>query len=204
MPVVLNIQSSPNIAGSTSRQVSQAIVDRYQAQYPDLTVTNVDLVLNPPSHLGTDHLGAFFAPPETHSPAFAGALAASERYLSQLFAADVVILGTPMHNFGITSVLKSWIDNIVRVGRTFKYGETGNIISLLDQKKIIIVVSNGGKYGEGPMTAFEHAGKHLESVFQFFGMQDIVIVRVEAQNMGPDFAASGLADALAKVQSLSI
>src|SRR6187402_112971 len=98
---LLNVQSSPNVVNSASRSASKVFVDQYVMSHPDTVVTDLDLVANPPSHIGTEHLGAFFAPPEFHSPASAAALRASEAYLQQLFESDVIVVGTPMHNLGI-------------------------------------------------------------------------------------------------------
>jgi FMN-dependent NADH-azoreductase len=200
---ILSIQSSPNLAGSASRAVSTAFLDRYQTTHPDSRVQLVDLVALPPLHYSTDHLGAFFAPIESHSAASSAALAASNGYIDQLDLADVVVLGTPMHNFGVSSVMKSWLDNICRLGRTFYYTEHGLPEGLLEQKKIVIVVSSGGVYGNGPMAGFDHAAPHLVSVFQFLGMRDISVIRAEGLAMGPDAAARGLAAAVSAAPALA-
>ena len=119
MPVILNVQSSPNMISSASRAVSKAFIDRYVASHPDMKVVDLDLVQNSPSHFGPSHLRAFFTPAEEHEPENSASLEASDAYVDQLMEADVLVLGTPMHNFGISSTMKSWIDNILRAGRTF-------------------------------------------------------------------------------------
>jgi len=198
LPVILSVQSSPNIEGSASRAVSRAFIDRYVEKHPDSTVVELDLIKTPPSHFNTDHLGAFFAPAEAHGPGNAAALAASNAYVEQLLAADVVVLGTPMHNFGVASVMKSWVDNIVRMGRTFRYDETGTPVGLVPQKKVVIVVGSGGIYSSDAMSQFDHAGKYLASVFGFLGMTDITIIRAEGLALGPEVAAKAMTDAKAQ------
>lgn len=204
MAQLLNVQSSPNLEFSASRSAAKAYVERYVKIRPDTVVTELDLMRNPPSHLSADHLGAFFAPPEYHSPASAEALHASERYLEQFLASDIVVVGTPMHNLGVTSVLKSWIDNILRVGRTFRYGEQGEIIGLVTEpKKIVIVLSSGGIYSQGPLAPVDHASTYLTAVFNFMGITDVSVVRAEGMNMGAEMASRGLTKATQAARGLA-
>lgn len=200
---LLNVQSSPNLASSASRSASRAYIDRYVEAHPETIVTELDLILSPPAHLGTDHLGAFFAPPEFHSPESAAALRASEEYLRQFFESDVIVVGTPMHNLCVASVLKSWIDNILRIGRTFKYDEQGQVVGLVEgDKKVVIVLASGGIYSAGPMAAVDHASTYLTAVFNFMGISDVSVIRAEGMNMGPEMATRGLADAWAAARAL--
>jgi len=194
MTTLLNIQSSPNLASSASRAASKVFLDKYVANHPGTKVVDLDLAVNPPPHLGVHHLGAYFAPPEAHTPENAAALKASDAYVDQLLAADIVLIGTPMHNFGIASVLKSWIDNIARAGRTFKYTETG-AIGLLTGKKVVIIVGSGGVYSDGPYQAYEHASNYLKAILGLLGLTDVTVVRAEAQALGPEAAAKGAAAA---------
>lgn len=204
MTQILNVQSSPNLQFSASRSTAAAYLERYAEMQPDTVVAELDLVLNPPPHLSTDHLGAFFAAPEHHSPANAAALDASERYLEQFLASDIVVVGTPMHNLGIPSVLKSWIDNILRVGRTFRYGEQGEVVGLVTEpKKIVIVLSSGGIYSQGPLAPMDHASTYLTAVFGFMGITDVSVVRAEGMNMGAEMANRGLAKATQAARSLA-
>ena len=187
-PTLLNVQSSPTLTASASRAVSKAFVEKYAADHAGTKVIDVDLVLNLPAHINTDHLGAFFAPPEAHAKANEVALKISDGDVDQLMGADVVVLGTPMHNFSVASVMKSWINNIVRVGKTFKYNEMGAVVGLLPQKKIVIIVGSGGICSQGPMQEFEHSGKYLHDIFRFLGMTDINVIRAEglAKQSGSD------------------
>jgi FMN-dependent NADH-azoreductase len=199
MPTLLNVQSSPNLMSSGSRAVSKAFVDKYVANNPGTKVVDLDLVLNPPKHIGPDHLRAFFTPPETHEAANTAALNTSNAYVDQLLAADVLVLGTPMHNFGISSTMKSWIDNIIRVGRTFKYTESGPV-GLVPGKKVVIAVGSGGIYSDGPFKAFEHAGNYLRDILATLGLTDITILRAEGSALGPEAAARGLAAGIAAAE----
>jgi FMN-dependent NADH-azoreductase len=194
MTTLLNIQSSPNLASSASRAASKVFLEKYLANHPGAKVVDLDLAVNPPPHLGVHHLGAYFAPPEAHTPENKAALEASNAYVDQLLAADLVLIGTPMHNFSIASVLKSWIDNIARAGRTFKYTDTG-AVGLLTGKKVVIIVGSGGVYSAGPYQAYEHAANYLKAILGLLGLTDVTVVRAEGLALGPEAAAKGVAAA---------
>ena len=203
MPTILNIQSSPNLFSSSSRAVSKAFVDRYLAEHPGSNVIDLDLAVTPPPHFSPDHLRAFFTPPDTHEPANSAALAASDAYIDQMLGADVLVLGTPMHNFGIASTMKSWIDNILRVDKTFRYTETGPV-GLVPNRKVIIAVGSGGYYSDGPFKGFEHAANYLSHILSFIGLIDITVLRAEGQTMGPEAAANGLGAGIAAAQQAAL
>lgn len=202
MPTILNIQSSPNLTSSASRAVSKSFIDAYLASHPDTAVIDLDLVTNPPAHIGPDHVLAFFAPPEAHGPGSIAALAVSDQYIAQLMSADVLVLGTPMHNFGIASTMKSWIDNILRAGKTFNYTENGPV-GLLSGKKVIIAVGSGGVYSDGIMKGFEHCGHYLRDILSLIGLTDITILRAEGLAMGPEAAEQGMAAGLAEAERIA-
>jgi FMN-dependent NADH-azoreductase len=154
-------------------------------------------VANPPSHFSPDHLRAFFTPPETHEPANTAAIADSDAYIAQMLAADVIVLGTPMHNFGISSVMKSRIDNILRIGVTFRYTEQGPVGLVPPGKKLVIVVGSGGIYSDGPYKSFDHAATYLRDILMTIGLTDCTILRAEGTTMGPDMAARALSEGIA-------
>ncbi|MAB68637.1 MAG: FMN-dependent NADH-azoreductase [Oceanicaulis sp.] len=202
MAVLLNVQSSPDLEKSASRAVSKAFIDRYVAAHPDTKVVDLDLVATPPTHFGPTHLRAFFATGDEPEPENQAALAASDTYVSQLIDADVVVLGTPMHNFSVASTMKSWIDNILRVGKTFQYSESGPV-GLLSDKKVVVVVGSGGIYSEGPMSAFEHCGNYLRDILTVIGLTDTTILRAEGLAFGPEAAEQGLAKGFSEAESLA-
>jgi len=202
MPTILNVQSSPNLNSSASRAVSQSFIDAYLTSHPGTEVINIDLATNPPAHIGPDHLLAFFAPSDAHGPESVAALAVSDQYIAQLTSADVLVLGTPMHNFGIASTMKSWVDNILRAGKTFKYTENGPV-GLLSGKKVVIAVGSGGVYSDGIMKNFEHCGNYLRDIFSFIGLTDITILRAEGLAISPEAAQQGLAAGQADAERIA-
>ncbi|PHP67787.1 FMN-dependent NADH-azoreductase [Zhengella mangrovi] len=129
-------------------------------------------------------------------------LAASDMYVSQLVEADVVVLGTPMQNFSTPSTMKSWVDHILRAGKTFQYSE-GGPVGLLSDKKVVVIVSSGGIYSKGALSAFEQCGNYLRDIISIIGLTDVAILRAEGLAFGAEAAAHGLAGGIAAAESLA-
>ncbi|MBS0333343.1 MAG: NAD(P)H-dependent oxidoreductase, partial [Proteobacteria bacterium] len=131
------------------------------------------------------------------------ALAEAEAILEEFLAADIVVIGAPMYNFGIPSQLKAWIDHIVVGGKTFRYGESG-VEGLAGGKRIILASSRGGFYGDGsPVAALQHQESYLRGVFGFIGIPEIEVVGAEGVNLGPDQRRASLEAAVAAAGGLA-
>lgn len=199
---ILHIDSSPLAANSTSRQLTRDIVAELRASRPDAQVTYLDLVKEAPSHLDMDSLGMRLGLEDASlSDTQRRENAISERLVSQFLAADVVVVGAPMYNFTVPSQLKAWIDRVAQVGRTFKYTAQG-AVGLATGKTVIVASSRGGMYSAGPAAAMDHQESYLRSVFGFFGVTDLRIVRAEGLAMGDEAKAKALADATADIGAI--
>lgn len=107
--------------GSHSRRLSHRFVGRWQAARPGDTVIYRDVGRVPPAPVSEAWIAAAFCPPERRSDAQKTVLAESDQLAAELVAADLVVIGAPMYNFGVPAQLKAWIDNVVRVGVTFGF-----------------------------------------------------------------------------------
>jgi FMN-dependent NADH-azoreductase len=113
--------------------------------------------------------------------------------IDELFAADIIVLAVPMHNFGPPSTLKAWIDHVVRVGRTVSYSEQKGPEGKLKGKRVILVLASGGVYSDGPAKPLDFQEPYLRAILGFIGLTDIDVVRVEGVAMsaiGPDQAVA--------------
>jgi FMN-dependent NADH-azoreductase len=182
---LLHIDSSILGDNSASRTVSREIVARWKKAFPDLEVEHLDLVANELPHLTGQHLAQMQV---AESP--------EARLLADFLAADVVVIGAPMYNFGISSQLKSWIDRVVVAGKTFKYGPNGPE-GLAGGKRVIIAISRGGVYPQNAPA--EHAESYLKIIFGFIGVTDLTFVRAEGLMLSPDHRQKGLDAALAAI-----
>lgn len=189
---ILHIDTSPMGERSVSRKLGAKVLAELQSRFPGSTLVTRDLVAKPLPHLNGLILGAFFTPAEQHTPELAAAAAESNAAIAELKAADIIVIGAPMWNFGIPSSLKAWIDHIARAGHTFKYGANGPEGMLDKGKKVIIVSSRGGIYSSGPMTAMDFQEDYLRSVLGFIGLTDISFVRAEGVAMGEEAVNSAM------------
>jgi FMN-dependent NADH-azoreductase len=190
---LLHIDSSILGQGSVSRELSAEVVATFRARDPGLTVTRLDLAATPIGHLTADHLAAAQGAPI--SDALKADVEIGQRALDAFLAADIVVIGAPMYNFGIASQLKAWIDRISVAGTTFRYGESGPV-GLCGGKKLVVASSRGGVYSEGsPAAAFDHQETYLKAAFGFLGITDITFIRAEGVAMGPDLRSGAIASA---------
>jgi FMN-dependent NADH-azoreductase len=197
---LLHIDSSVLGSHSVSRTVSAAIVDRLRKATPGLQTVYRDLASTPLAHLSGLHLAAAQgAAPEA---ALQQDLAAGQAVLEEFLAADIVVLGAPMYNFTIPSQLKAWIDRIVVVGKTFKYGAQG-VEGLAGNKRVIVAISRGGFYSaDTPAAAGEHVESYLRWVFGFIGVKNLEFISADGVQVGPEHREKALVGALEAATNL--
>lgn len=204
MKKLLHIDSSALGADSVSRRLTARLVAQWVAEHPDTVVEHLDLAVDAPSHLSRDSLG-FRLPP---GAAGIGEVqrhenAVSERLVSQFLASDVIVVGAPMYNFSVPSQLKAWIDRVAQVGRTFRYTEKGPQ-GLAGDKTVIVASTRGGMYAANPALAgLDHQESYLRTVFGFFGVTDLRVVRAEGMAMGEAAKASALASADLEIKRIA-
>mgnify|MGYP000058613935 CR=1 FL=1 len=173
MTKLLVINSSPNRQQSVTRNLADAFVTQWQGNNPEGEVVYRDVGVNPPPHLTEETIGAFYTPADQRSDAQNEAVAVSDELIAELKAADEVVIGSPMHNFSITSGLKTWIDQVARVGETFAYTENGPQ-GLLEDRPVYVLSASGGDYREHTPIAFlNHQNTYLKVALNFVGLQDI-------------------------------
>jgi FMN-dependent NADH-azoreductase len=186
---LLHLDSSALGAYSVSRELSAALVEAWKNKHPGATIAYRDLAANPLPH---------WAPVADASDPVA---VLNEEVMSEFLDADVVVVGAPMYNFGISSQLKAWFDRIIVAGRTFRYTEAGPQ-GLAAGKKVIIVSSRGGVYSAGsPYAPADFQETYLRQAFGFIGVTDIEFVRAEGIALGPEQKAHALAAAHAEIKT---
>lgn len=198
MVKALIIESSPNLKTSASRKITSLIVKKLKEKYPQLQITIRDLLnLNIP-HLDTETTEIFVAKSDIEK----GSVKLSNELIADLHNADFIVIASPMHNFGVTSLLKAWIDHVVRSGKTFAYGPNGPI-GLLENKKAILVTAAAGIYSSGSMKEWDFMEPYLRHILNFIGITDIQIVRVEGTAI-PDLANAAIPNAEQAVENLTL
>jgi len=201
MKRILWVSSNLHGVTSHSQSIAQRVVDELKSRIPDAEVVVRDVANQPLPHAGAGFVTGRRLPYGEHNADQAEAIAASDVLVAELQAADVVVVTAPMHNFGVPSALKAWIDQIVRPGVAFTYSATGPV-GLLRGKKVTFVLASGGIYSEGPMRAFDFQEPYLRAVFSFIGMDDIRVVRIEGVALGEAALARAVAKAHAQVDQV--
>jgi len=143
-----------------------------------------DLAKNETPHLDDSTLKAIASrdPVEVQEHKESGRL--SDQLIAELMASDLLVIATPMWNFGIPSLLKAWIDLVVRPGVTFKYTESG-VVGLAKDKKAVLIVASGGVFTDGPWKAWDFVDPYLRQILKFIGIEDVQTVRIEGLNIPP-------------------
>ena len=176
MATLLHLNTSP-LPSSVSRELTREFVSNWKASHPSGKVIDRDLAANPPKPLDQAWIYATFTPEEARQPEQKDLIAYSDQCISELELADEYVIGVAMHNFSIPSVLKLWIDQVVRKGRTFAYGGADGPKGLLAGKKATVLVATGGVYDAGtPYAAFNFIDPYLRTILGFIGVTDVKFV----------------------------
>lgn len=196
---ILQVNSSARVfendQGSHSSRLANELSTRLLAERAGARLTVRDLARTPHPVLDEAALGALFTPAGQRTPEQAARVALDDALIAEIQAADVLVLGVPMYNFGISAQLKNWIDAIARARVTFQYTEKGPV-GLLTGKTVYLVLARGGIYRDTPS---DSQVPYLRSVLGFLGMTDLHFIYAEGLAMGPDAEAQALASARAAI-----
>ena len=201
MTTLLQLNTSLFSQGGQSSQLADAFVAAWRQTHPDARVVKFDLAADPVPHLDAERFSAFLAKPEDRTPAQQAAVAYSDQLIAELREADVIVLGLPMYNFGVPSMLKAYFDHIARAGVTFRYTEIGPI-GLLTGKKAYVLTARGGLYAGTPK---DSETIYVRDFLGFLGITDVDFLYVEGLALGEESRTAALGQAhqeLAKLAAL--
>ena len=192
---ILQINASARREGANSTRLADAIAARLRQAQPSARLTLRDLAITPHPVLDEHALGALFTPADQRSAEQAARVALDDTLIAEVQAADVLVLGVPMYNFGVPAQLKHWIDAVARNGVTFRYTENGPE-GLLKGKKVFVGLARGGRYRG---TEADSQVPYLKTVLGFLGITEIHFIYAEVLNMGTEAAQQGFAQADADI-----
>jgi FMN-dependent NADH-azoreductase len=193
---ILQINSSARAESSHSTRLANALVERLRADQPQATLTVRDLGRTPHPMLDEAALQALFSPAEQRTLEQVARVAQDDALIAEIQAADMVVLGVPMYNFGVPAQLKNWIDAISRAQVTFRYTANGPE-GLLTGKKVYVALTRGGLYRNTPN---DTQMPYLKTFFAFLGMTDVQFVYAEGLAMGAEAEQNALASALTQIE----
>jgi FMN-dependent NADH-azoreductase len=170
---ILRISCSPFGPDARSHQLSEKIVQSlFEYSTSTATLTERMIGLAPVPHIDASRAKAS---EDRHS----------ETLIQELEDADAVVIATPMHNFGVPSVLKAWIDHVVRAGRTFDITAAGKQ-GRLEDRPVLIAVSSGGRYSGDRAYQPDFLTPYLEAVLGAIGLKSITFFSIQGTGLGPD------------------
>lgn len=129
-------------------------------------------------------------------------LALSDALVAELEAAELIVIASPMYNFGMASTLKVWFDHVLRAGVTFRYTEAGSQ-GLLKGKRAIVILTRAGVYSEGAAAAMDGQEPHIRTLLGFMGIDDVTFVRAERLAFGPESQARAIAGAVRELGAIA-
>jgi FMN-dependent NADH-azoreductase len=207
---ILHLDASARTARSLTRRLSQLFVDAWLSHRPDDRVLRRDLAADPPPHVTEAWIAAAFTPPDQRDATMWTTLAWSDAAIAELAAAKLIVLGTPMYNYGMPSALKAWFDQVIRVGRTFSFDLRRGDWPLepIVTGKQLVVLSARGEFGFGPGGVREGRNQldlHVATCAPLIGVADDAIhtIAIEYQEFGDERHALSLAEAEAAANALA-
>lgn len=193
---VLRVDSSARREGSVTRRVADALIERLAVSEGPVDLTVRDLAVESPSFVDAAWVDANFTAPEERREAQRAALAESDALVAELVAADVLVIGVPIYNFGIPAKLKAWVDMVARARLTFRYTENGPVGLLRGKRAYLAVASGGTAVG----SAIDFATGYLRHVLGFLGIDAVEIVA--ADRWMPRGEDKALRDARRRIERL--
>ncbi|MDK1385809.1 NAD(P)H-dependent oxidoreductase [Sinorhizobium sp. 8-89] len=208
MTTLLRLDASARRSRSLSRTLGDTFEREWRKHRPDDAWIIRDLAEQPPAHITEPWIAAAFTPLEARTPEQHQILAASDDLIDELAAADVLVVNVPMYNYGMPSALKAWVDNVVRVGRTFSFdlGRGDFPLRPIMSGKQMVVLSSSGEFGFDPAGIrgdMDQLIPHLRTVKHYLGVSDMHIVRVEYQEFGDARHKQSMSDAIASSKRLA-
>lgn len=197
MPQLLRIDASSRLAGSHSRELADQFERAWRARGLGYEVVRRDLVATPIPQIEQLTIAGFYTQADQMTPELRLATALSDELIGEVLAADELLIATPMYNFTVPSALKAWIDQVVRIGKTFAF-DGANFQGLVKARRAVVISAYGagGYLKGGPFAAADYCGPYLKFLLNFLGIANVESIAVEA-TVG-DAAALAAATSAAK------
>lgn len=189
MTTILQIEASARGERSLSRGLSRRLRDAWRSHQPEARIVSRDVGRQPPPLVSEAWIAAAFTPPAERSPEQEAVLAPSEALIDEVEAADVIVIATPMYNYGMPAALKAWFDQVIRVGRTFSFDLARGDWPLepVLGGKILVVLSSRGEFGFEPggvRASMNHLEPHIATCAHYLGAAEHHFISIDYQEFG--------------------
>jgi FMN-dependent NADH-azoreductase len=207
MTTLLHIDASPRGERSLSRKLSKAFVEAWVGRRPDTAVIIRDIGRTPPSLTTESWIGAVFSAADQLTPAQREETRLSDELIDELDRADLIVIGAPMHNYGMPAALKAWFDNVIRIGKTFTFDLARGDYPLqpIMSGKTLVILSSRGEFGFGPggvREGMNHLETHIRTCAHYLGVEDSHLIAIDYQEFNDERHQRSVADAYAAIPVL--
>jgi FMN-dependent NADH-azoreductase len=202
---LLEIQSSVRVERSISRALSREFIQAWKDINPGAKNRLRDVGTDPPAHPTELWTKANYTNPETRTPEITEVLSDSEQLIEELLWADHLLLGVPMYNLSVPSNFKAYLDNVVRVGRTFAFDrEKFTLQGLVIGRKALVITPSAGNYAsDTSLGKINFCEPYLRAILEFIGIVDVVVVSVPNQFMPSEIRHKEIDTAHSKLMALA-
>jgi FMN-dependent NADH-azoreductase len=178
------------------------VKERLRVLYPEAKLIERDLARDPLPHLDCLTVKAISTTDKTVAESSKEVLRLSDQLTDEVLSSDLLVIASPMWNFGMPSSLKAWIDHVVRAGKTFRY-EGAGVEGLAKGKKAILVLASGGVFTDGPWKSWDTVEPYLRQILGFIGINDVQTVRAQGMNI-PALSSHAILDGKKTIETLAI
>ncbi|UTW13362.1 FMN-dependent NADH-azoreductase [Marinobacterium rhizophilum] len=207
MTTILHIDASARLDRSLSRKLSKAFVDCWIEHQPQTQVITRDVGTNPPPFITEEWIGAVFTAEEDMTPEKREEIRLSDQLIDEIDRADLIVIGTPMYNYGMPAALKSWFDKVIRIGKTFTFDLARGDYPLepIMSGKKLVVLSSRGEFGFGAgglREKLNHLEPHIQTCAHYLGVEEMHAISINYQEFGDARHEASISDAFAAVPVL--
>lgn len=189
MTTILHIDSSARKQRSISRALAKQFTSQWQAKYPTDKFIYRDIGSVPPDFISEKWIAAVFTPEEQRTDEQSSLLALSDMLIRELTEAEIILISTPMYNYGMPASLKAWFDQVIRVDKTFTFDLNRGDFPLEPTMsgKTLVLLTSCGEFGfevGGVREEMNHLAPHIRSASKYLGVDEQHEIRVEYQEFG--------------------
>ncbi|MFI8744430.1 FMN-dependent NADH-azoreductase [Pseudomonas sp. NPDC077186] len=208
MTTLLHLDASVRGERSLSRKLSRAFVQAWRQGDAQTQVIERDVGRNPPPFIDEAWIAAAFTRPEQRSAEQHEVLRISDELIGEIARAEVIVLGTPMYNYGMPAALKAWFDQVIRVNQTFSFDLARGDYPLapIMAGKTLVILASRGEFGFGPGGVREHMNHletHIQTCAHYLGVNDSHVIAIDYQEFGDARHQASLAEAFEAAASLA-
>jgi len=201
---MINPNSNHN---SISKNIASRLISSWKNKRPMDEYIYRDVGMNPPPFITQDWIDAVFTPENKRTLAQCDVLSISDQLIAEVSSSDIILISSPMYNYGMPAQLKAWFDQIIRINKTFDFDLARGDFPLqpLLSGKILIIITSSGEFGfekDGIRYNMNHLVPHLRTLSKYLGVEEIYEIASEYQEFGDKRHMESLENAFQKAEKL--